>query len=61
MAMVLVVWTSQAANQAAWLLVIVGVALGAGVYGIMVLLLGVEEARELLLSVRQRVRPRTSS
>lgn len=61
MAVALLVWTSQAVHQPAWLLVIVGVALGAGVYGIMVLLLGVEEARELLLSVRQRVQQRTSS
>jgi putative peptidoglycan lipid II flippase len=56
MAAVLVAWTIQAVNQPAWLLVVVGVALGAGVYGIMVLLLGVDEARELLVSIRHRVR-----
>jgi len=60
MAIVLVAWNSQAANQAAWLLVIIGVVLGAGVYGITVLLLGVEEARDLLISIRQRLWHRIS-
>ena len=58
MALVLVAWTNQAVNQAAWLLVVVGVALGAGVYGIMVLVLGVDEARNLLDSASRRVRLR---
>lgn len=58
MALVLVAWTNLAVNQAAWLLVVVGVALGAGVYGIMVLVLGVTEARNLLSSASRRVRQR---
>jgi putative peptidoglycan lipid II flippase len=58
MALVLVAWTNRAVNQAAWLLVVVGVALGAGVYGIMVLVLGVDEARNLLDSASRRVRLR---
>ena len=58
MALVLVAWTNQAVNQAAWLLVVVGVALGAGAYGIMVLVLGVKEARNLLNSASRRVRQR---
>ncbi|MBK5108804.1 MAG: polysaccharide biosynthesis C-terminal domain-containing protein, partial [Anaerolineales bacterium] len=60
MAIALVAWTNQAVNQPAWLLVIVGVALGAGVYGIMVLVLGVQEARDLLRSATQRVRQKIS-
>jgi putative peptidoglycan lipid II flippase len=60
MAIALVAWTNQAVNQPAWLLVIVGVALGAGVYGIMVLVLGVQEARDLLRSASQRVRHKIS-
>ena len=58
MALVLVAWTNQAVNQPAWLLVVVGVALGAGAYGIMVLVLGVKEARNLLNSASRRVRQR---
>jgi len=58
MALALVAWTNQAINQPVWLLVIVGVVLGAGVYGIMVLVLGVKEARHLLSALTQRVRQR---
>jgi predicted DNA repair protein MutK len=58
MALALVAWTNQAINQPVWLLVIVGVVLGAGVYGIMILVLGVKEARHLLSSLVQRVRQR---
>ena len=56
MAMVLVAWINLAVEQAAWLLVVLGVVLGAGVYGIMVLVLGVHEARDLVNSASQRVR-----
>jgi len=58
MALALVAWTNQAINQPVWLLVIVGVVLGAGVYGIMILVLGVKEARHLLSLLAQRVRQR---
>jgi putative peptidoglycan lipid II flippase len=56
MAIVLVAWINLAVEQAAWLLVVLGVVLGAGVYGIMVLVLGVHEARDLVNSASQRVR-----
>ena len=59
MAFVLVIWINQAINQPTWLLVIVGISVGAGVYGITILILGVEEARNLLNSavhlVRQKI------
>jgi putative peptidoglycan lipid II flippase len=61
MALVLVAWTNQVINQPTWLLVVGGVALGAGVYGILVLILGVKEARNLMRSVGQKVRQKLSS
>jgi len=61
MALVLVAWTNQAITQPTWLVVIGGVALGAGVYGIMVLILGVKEARNLMRLARQKVRQKLSS
>jgi peptidoglycan biosynthesis protein MviN/MurJ (putative lipid II flippase) len=61
MAIVLVAWINQALHQPLWLLVVVGVALGAGVYGIMVLILGVKEARNLLSSARDLVRQKISA
>lgn len=56
MAPVLWFWTNRAAGQPAWLVVLVGVALGAGVYGLMVLILRVDEARSLLRSAGKALR-----
>jgi putative peptidoglycan lipid II flippase len=56
MALVLVAWMNQAIGQPVWLVVIVGVALGAGVYGIVVLVMGVKEARGMLSIVGQFMR-----
>jgi len=56
MALVLVAWMNQMLTQPVWLVVIGGVALGAGVYGVLVLVMGVKEARVLLSTVGQFVR-----
>jgi putative peptidoglycan lipid II flippase len=56
MALALVAWTNQAASQPAWMLVLVGVALGTAVYGVLVLVLGIEEGRDLLRLAGRRVR-----
>lgn len=60
MAAGLVAWHNQAIDRPAWMVVIIGVALGAGVYGVMVLILGVKEARDVLSTASQRVRKRLS-
>jgi putative peptidoglycan lipid II flippase len=56
MSLVLLAWQNQSIDQSLWLVVIGGVALGAGVYGILVLIMGVTEARSLLSSVSLFVR-----
>jgi putative peptidoglycan lipid II flippase len=56
MALALIGWTTQAIEQPGWVLVIVGVILGAGIYGFLITLLGVEEARDLLNSARNLVK-----
>lgn len=61
MSMVLVAWLNQTIDQNIWLIVIGGIVLGAGVYGVMVLILGVTEARNMLSSARQFVRRRIPS
>jgi len=60
MTLVLMAWMNQALSRPVWLVVIGGVALGAGVYGVMVLVLGVKEARSLLSTVGQFVRQKIS-
>jgi len=60
MTLVLVAWMNQTLSQPVWLVVIGGVALGVGVYGVMVLVLGVKEARGLLSTVGQFVRQKVS-
>jgi putative peptidoglycan lipid II flippase len=50
MSMVLIAWLNQLIDQPVWLVVLGGVALGALVYGILILALGVKEARLLLRS-----------
>jgi putative peptidoglycan lipid II flippase len=55
MTLVLVAWMNQTLSQPVWLVVIGGVALGVGVYGLMVLVLGVKEARSLLRFARQKI------
>ncbi len=55
MTLVLVAWMNQTLSQPVWLVVIGGVALGVGVYGVMVLVLGVKEARSLLRFARQKL------
>jgi putative peptidoglycan lipid II flippase len=60
MAAGLVAWHNQAIDRPAWMVVIIGVALGAGVYGVMVLILGVKEARDVLSTASQKVRKRLS-
>jgi putative peptidoglycan lipid II flippase len=61
MSIVLFAWLNQSINQSIWLIVIGGVALGAGVYGIMILILGVTEARSLFSGARQFMRSKISS
>lgn len=56
MSFALVAWMNQMTDQPAWLVVLGGVPLGALVYGVMVLVLGVKEARLLLRSIGQLVR-----
>lgn len=56
MSLVLIGWMNQSINQPVFLVVIGGVVLGALVYGIMILALGVKEGRLLLKSARQLVR-----
>jgi len=56
MSLVLFAWLNQALNQPVWIILIGGAAIGAGVYGIMVLALGVEEAKGLLSSAGNYVR-----
>ena len=60
MAASLVAWHNQAIDRPAWIVVIIGVALGVGVYGVMVLILGVKEARDVLSTASQKVRKRLS-
>jgi hypothetical protein len=56
MALALVGWMNQTFSQPVWLVVIGGVALGAGAYGVMVLAMGVKEARGVLNTVGQYMR-----
>jgi putative peptidoglycan lipid II flippase len=58
MSLVLLAWLNQTMNQPIWLIVIGGVALGAGIYGVVVLVLGVKEARALTRSAGQFLRQR---
>ncbi|UCD42908.1 MAG: polysaccharide biosynthesis C-terminal domain-containing protein, partial [Chloroflexota bacterium] len=58
MTLALVAWMNQMFTQPVWLVVIGGVALGAGVYGVMVLVMGVKEARGMLNTVGQYMRGR---
>ena len=60
MALVLVAWMNQALTQPVWLVVLGGVALGAGIYGVVVLAMGVKEARGILNTVGQYVRGKVS-
>lgn len=56
MSLVLLAWLNQAIDQPLWLIVIGGIAIGAGVYGLLVLIMGVTEARNLLSNLSQFVR-----
>jgi putative peptidoglycan lipid II flippase len=56
MSLVLFAWLNQAINQPVWIILIGGAVIGAGVYGVMVLALGVEEAKGLLSSAGKYVR-----
>ena len=56
MSLVLFAWLNQALNQPVWIILIGGALIGAGVYGVMVLALGVEEAKGLLSSAGSYVR-----
>jgi putative peptidoglycan lipid II flippase len=56
MSLLLFAWMNQTTSQPVWLVVIGGVALGAGVYGAMVLVMGVKEARGILSTVGQYMR-----
>jgi putative peptidoglycan lipid II flippase len=58
MSLVLFAWLNLAVSQPVWLLLIGGAVIGAGVYGVMVLALGVEEAKGLLSSAGRFVRGR---
>ena len=59
MSLLLLAWLNQSIDQPIWLIVVGGVALGAGVYGVMVLIMGVKEARDLLNAASQFVRKKT--
>ncbi len=56
MTLVLVGWMNTTITQPVWLVVIGGVALGAAVYGVMVLAMGVTEARGMLRTFGQYIR-----
>lgn len=56
MTLILVVWLNQTYSQSTWIIVIGGAIIGAGVYGVMVLVLGVEEAKQLLRSTGNYLR-----
>jgi putative peptidoglycan lipid II flippase len=56
MTLILVVWLNQTYFQSTWIIVIGGAIIGAGVYGVMVLVLGVEEAKQLLRSTGNYLR-----
>ncbi len=56
MSIVLIAWMNQTISQPIWLVVIGGVVIGAGVYGVMVLVMGVKEARDMLSTVGQYMR-----
>ncbi len=56
MSLVLLAWLNQVLNQPVWIILIGGAVIGAGVYGVMVLALGVEEAKGLLSSAGNYVR-----
>jgi putative peptidoglycan lipid II flippase len=56
MSLVLFAWMNQTTSQPVWLVLIGGVALGVGSYGVMVLVMRVREARGLLSTVSRYVR-----
>jgi putative peptidoglycan lipid II flippase len=56
MSLVLLAWLNQVLNQPVWIILIGGAVIGAGVYGVMVLVMGVEEAKGLLSSAGNYVR-----
>ncbi len=56
MSLVLFAWMNQVINQPVWIILIGGAVIGVVVYGIMVLALGVEEAKGLLSSAGSYVR-----
>ena len=56
MSLVLAAWINQTLSQPVWLVLIGGITIGAGVYGVMVLVMGVKEARGILSTVGQYVR-----
>ncbi len=60
MSLVLAAWINQTLEQSVWLVILGGVALGAGVYGVMVLVMGVNEARGMLNMIRHFVRGKVS-
>jgi hypothetical protein len=55
LAVVLWLWLELTQGQPDWLVALGGVALGAGVYGLAMLLLGVREARQLLALISKRL------
>ena len=56
MALALWLWINQTPGQPVWLITLGGVALGAGVYGALLLALRVTEARELVGAVNRKLR-----
>ena len=48
-------WLSQTSSQPVWLVALGGAALGAGIYGVVVLALGVKEARGLVGMLSRKV------
>lgn len=60
MALGLLFWTNLSEKQPVWLVVVGGVVIGAGIYGILVLLLNVREARGMLNLMKNYVRQRSS-
>jgi putative peptidoglycan lipid II flippase len=58
MSLVLFAWLNQVISQPVWIILVGGAVIGAGVYGVMVLAMGVEEAKGLLNSAGSYLRSR---
>jgi hypothetical protein len=57
MSLALVLWMNQTAGQPVWLVAGGGILVGGAVFGLVVLALGVQEAKSLVGELVQRVKP----